>query len=94
MMPQPTTSKHEKCPLFLESFTNANRTVLLDAEGNCRKCARLGKSNVLAADHPREGKNKVILLTIKTLIIKTKLIFLPFNFFSFDSSLSFDCSSY
>jgi hypothetical protein len=45
--------KHDDCPLSLDSFTNcSNPTVLLDADGNCRQCARLGRLNVLAAGHP------------------------------------------
>jgi hypothetical protein len=50
---------HNECPLEFEDF----RGELVDGgalkEGYCRKCASLGKRNILAADHPkRQQGNK------------------------------------
>jgi hypothetical protein len=53
MMFQP---KHNDCPLSLEHFKGELvGGGLLDADGNCRQCARLGL-NVLAAGHPERSQ--------------------------------------
>jgi hypothetical protein len=69
-------SKHDECPLSLESFTNCpNLGALLDPNGYCLQCEDLGNTTVRAAGHPSAQQGK-------TEFFEQEQSFLPLYFFS------------